>query len=35
MTEHLNAGYRQLTPARKGERNGHYTRNLLSPPRAR
>ena len=24
MTEHLNAGYRELTPTRKGERNGHY-----------
>jgi putative transposase len=31
MTEHLKAGYRQLTPARKGERNGHYTRNLVTP----
>jgi transposase-like protein len=31
MTEHLNAGYRELTPTRKGERNGHYTRNLLTP----
>lgn len=31
MTEHLNAGYRQLTPIRKGERNGHYTRNLVTP----
>ncbi|MCA1837686.1 MAG: IS256 family transposase [Actinobacteria bacterium] len=31
MTEHLNAGYRELTPARKGERNGHYTRNLVTP----
>jgi putative transposase len=31
MTEHLKAGYRELTPARKGERNGHYTRNLLTP----
>ena len=29
MTEHLKAGYRELTPTRKGERNGHYTRNLL------
>jgi putative transposase len=35
MTEHLKAGYRQLTPARKGERNGHYTRNLLTPEQAR
>jgi putative transposase len=31
MTEHLNAGYRQLTPTRKGERNGHYQRNLVTP----
>jgi transposase-like protein len=28
MTEHLNASYRELTPTRKGERNGHYQRNL-------
>ena len=31
MTEHLKAGYRELTPTRKGERNGHYQRNLLTP----
>jgi len=31
MTEHLNAGYRELTPTRRGERNGYYTRNLLTP----
>ena len=32
MTEHLEAGYRELTPyPRRGERNGHYTRNLLTP----
>jgi transposase-like protein len=31
MTEHLDAGYRELTPTRRGERNGHYTRNLLTP----
>ncbi len=31
MTEHLEAGYRELTPSRRGERNGHYTRNLLTP----
>ena len=31
MTEHLNAGYRELTPTRCGERNGYYTRNLLTP----
>jgi putative transposase len=31
MTEHLQAGYRELTPTRRGERNGHYQRNLLTP----
>jgi transposase-like protein len=31
MTEHLKAGYRELTPTRKGERNGHYQRNLITP----
>ena len=31
MTHHLEAGYRELTPTRRGERNGHYTRNLLTP----
>jgi transposase-like protein len=31
MTEHLSAGYRELTPTRRGERNGHYARNLLTP----
>jgi len=31
MTEHLDAGYRELTPTRRGERNGHYARNLLTP----
>jgi putative transposase len=31
MTEHLEASYRELTPTRRGERNGHYTRNLLTP----
>jgi putative transposase len=31
MTEHLEAGYRELTPTRRGERNGHYARNLLTP----
>ena len=30
MTQHLDAGYRELTPTRRGERNGHYTRNLSS-----
>jgi putative transposase len=31
MTQHLQAGYRELTPTRKGERNGRYVRNLLTP----
>ena len=31
VTQHLEAGYRELTPTRRGERNGHYTRNLLTP----
>jgi putative transposase len=31
MTEHLKAGYRELTPTRRGERNGYYQRNLLTP----
>jgi transposase-like protein len=31
MMEHLEAGYRELTSTRRGERNGHYTRNLLTP----
>jgi putative transposase len=31
MTEHLKAGYRQLTPTRRGERNGYYQRNLVTP----
>ena len=31
MTEHLEAGYRELTPTRRAERNGHYGRNLLTP----
>jgi putative transposase len=31
MTQHLEADYRELTPTRRGERNGHYTRNLLTP----
>ena len=25
MAEHLNAGHRELTPTRRGERNGHTT----------
>ena len=31
MAQHLEAGYRELTPTRRGERNGHYTRNLVTP----
>jgi putative transposase len=31
MTQHLEAGHRELTPTRRGERNGHYMRNLLTP----
>jgi hypothetical protein len=35
MTQHLKAGYRELTPTRRGERNGHYTHAICSPLRAR
>ena len=35
MSEHLKADYRELTPTRRGERNGHYTPGTSSPPRAR
>ena len=31
MTEHLKAGHRELTPTRRGERNGHYTRDPVIP----
>ena len=31
MTKHLLAGYRELTPTRRGERNGYYQRNLVTP----
>jgi transposase-like protein len=31
MAEHLEAGYRELTPTRRGERNGYYQRNLVTP----
>ena len=31
MSQHLQAGYRELTPTRRGERNGYYQRNLLTP----
>jgi putative transposase len=30
MAHHLEAGYRELTPTRRGERNGHYQRNLVT-----
>ncbi len=32
MIEHLKAGYGELTPTRKGERNGHYYRRTLVTP---
>jgi hypothetical protein len=34
MTEHLAAGYRERTESRRGERNGYYTRDLITrrPP---
>ena len=31
MSQHLRAGYRELTPTRRGERNGYYQRNLVTP----
>ena len=31
MTQHLEAAYRELTPTRRGERNGYYQRNLVTP----
>jgi putative transposase len=31
MTQHIGAGYRELTPTRRGERNGYYQRNLVTP----
>jgi putative transposase len=31
MTQHLGAGYRELTPTRRGECNGHYIPHLLIP----
>ncbi len=31
LAVHLKAGYRELTPTRRGERNGYYTRNLVTP----
>ncbi|BCW93428.1 MAG: IS256 family transposase [Thermoanaerobaculum sp.] len=31
MTEHSGAGYRERTPRRRGERNGYYSRDLITP----
>jgi putative transposase len=31
MSEHFKAGYQKLTPTRRGERRGRYSRNLLTP----
>jgi transposase-like protein len=31
MTQHIGAGYREMSPTRRGERNGYYQRNLLTP----
>lgn len=31
MAEHLKACHQELTPTRRGERNGHYARNLVTP----
>jgi putative transposase len=31
MTQHLGAGYRELTPTRQRARNGYYQRNLVTP----
>ena len=31
VTQQIGAGYRELTPTRRGERNGYYQRNLLTP----
>ena len=31
MSQHREAGYRELTPTRRGERNGYYQRNLVTP----
>ena len=31
MTQQLEAGYRELTTTRPGERNGHYTPNVVTP----
>lgn len=31
MPQHMGAGYCELTPARRPERNGYYQRNLLTP----
>ena len=31
MTEHVGAAYRERPPHRRGERNGYYTRSLITP----
>jgi putative transposase len=31
MREHLGAGHQERTPLRRGWRNGHYTRELITP----
>ena len=31
MTEHIGTAYRERTPHRRGERNGYYTRSLITP----
>ena len=30
MTDHLHAGYHEQTPGRRGERNDHYRRTLIT-----
>src|SRR5919202_4115949 len=31
MTQHVGAGYRERSPTRSGERNGSYSRDLITP----
>jgi putative transposase len=31
ITQYIGAGYRELTPSGRGERNGYYQRNLVTP----
>ena len=31
MTSHIGAAPRERTPLRRGERNGHYERDLITP----